>query len=38
MQKQEFIANKGLGKDWAGLGLGLGLGQGLGWAGLETLT
>ena len=34
MQKQEFIANKGLGKDWAGLGLG----QGLGWAGLETLT
>ena len=36
MQKQEFIANKGLDKDWAGLVLGLG--QGLGWAGLETLT
>ena len=34
MQKQEFIANKGL--DWAGLVLELGLG--LGWAGLETLT
>ena len=30
MQKQEFIANKGLGKDWAELGHGLG--QGLGWA------
>ena len=36
MQKQEFIANKGLGKEWVGLVLGLGLG--LGWAGLETLT